>query len=1303
MLNKEKDIKDVNLLIGTWITAIRLNNAIYYLDINKVSEGFATKLLNLLFDYELEDLNKIAINYPGLDLGNFNTSKVAFQVTSSVTTDKIISSLKTIIKNNDHLKFTGGIKFLILREGEKITFTKRTTDPKNHLPAFEVGNDILYPEHLIKKISDIYDSDDFATFLKIKQLVERELPLVRKERLEEAERSMEQVTRALTKQLSDMAEKVGQREQAFDYDNFLTADFPDLVVRSQRTELRSSYLQELNIKPIFWLCGVSGTGKSSLAWLIGQAMLEKKYWIDFRDVPATEVHVHLVRSLNNSLGITPSPPASNLAEIMITIGRGGLIVLNDFPEIANVARANTIFTAMIGQAIKYGVRVLVTSNFSCSLNFKAQFGEHLSERNIPLFTATETGEVLLSFGAPEFVVKKHAKSVKILSEGYPIIINSIANYLKEKKWEIDETVINNIFKNDYNDQLNHEIYGSVVASTEDEDTLSLLYRCISIIGNFGQAELDAIASVTPAISFVNQKFEKIKGIWVQRTQFQSYQLSPLIRRLQSNFAPQLVLDLNKALGEALVKKKKLNQIEVAKCIQYFINGEAYTDAAMMLTAVLNESLKNPALFFEWGFTLYWFDTEIPKEVNVPTRLFIRFLQINVCIAANEDFEYQLADIKKILDTEEVEPRALGLAHMLFYQLEVKTDPVNAMKHLLVVFKNLPLKELLDSNKETDSNLTCEVSIWLPFCGCVRDADYTSWFTQVKEIELEKKALDPATNDAYHAAGNSLYVNLVDGRNREELWKAQLLLIKILDMALEAEFYLVAAYALKNIVFILCAEFNLYDSVETQVLAYSRLLEADSICKFLILDELGRQMFVAGHKEKSAAYLDQIIDTELPQTYVEIATTYRIYSQIKGGDYPKIGNDYLEKALNYAESYDSFQPLEKVKLYGETGISYWLSGKLEDAVAKLEQGYDLLHKIFDDSPDHQAQVIRYGSVANYIVHQMRTGTTLKEAESGAYAIPQRGWFYFTNDKLLKSGMYHMERRYMSAHVFQVAYEFLGNYDLARKWALNCIQVMLEVEDPRFAILLHGSLFYLINDREYGKALNVANYIKTHYKSHQKKAELSAFDQQIEAISEKIGEDDVVFYAFLFTPMLFKVIPDVMDGTISKQQYDQLTTDLFDLPENSVSDIAAFNFLRQIFGGLLYDRVDYWTLQDTFRNYSSDYEIEFKTVAYLLAGIHSTAEEAAKYQLSIVNRFENLYRKQFSEIVSMLIVPFFEKFWLIKAEQCKNEFYDYQLWENESIPKFMEEKGIKKVKKLFQTLNYHLDLNLPADIVTWIRNK
>ena len=68
MPNKEYDVKDILRLLGSWITEIRLENAISYLDINKVSEGFAMKLLNLLYGYELEDLTRSLKNIRGSTL-----------------------------------------------------------------------------------------------------------------------------------------------------------------------------------------------------------------------------------------------------------------------------------------------------------------------------------------------------------------------------------------------------------------------------------------------------------------------------------------------------------------------------------------------------------------------------------------------------------------------------------------------------------------------------------------------------------------------------------------------------------------------------------------------------------------------------------------------------------------------------------------------------------------------------------------------------------------------------------------------------------------------------------------------------------------------------------------------------------------------------------------------------------------------------------------------------------------------------------------------------------------------------------
>ncbi len=66
-------------------------------DLNKYCENFVRDLLNIIYDYNLENLNEYRSNEPGLDLGD-SISKVAFQVTSEKTSAKINATLEKITK-----------------------------------------------------------------------------------------------------------------------------------------------------------------------------------------------------------------------------------------------------------------------------------------------------------------------------------------------------------------------------------------------------------------------------------------------------------------------------------------------------------------------------------------------------------------------------------------------------------------------------------------------------------------------------------------------------------------------------------------------------------------------------------------------------------------------------------------------------------------------------------------------------------------------------------------------------------------------------------------------------------------------------------------------------------------------------------------------------------------------------------------------------------------------------------------------------------------------------------------------------
>ncbi len=160
----EDELKEVRRYIGIWITEVSLANAQTFFDINIISESLAQQLLNLIFGYELNDLNRLELNYPSIDLGDTKDAKIAFQVTSSISKSKINKTIESFIKNNFDKKYINGIKFFVLGRRKKMS----------HLIVSEVNfnskRDVLFVEDIINEIASLYYKDH-ATFQKIKSFL----------------------------------------------------------------------------------------------------------------------------------------------------------------------------------------------------------------------------------------------------------------------------------------------------------------------------------------------------------------------------------------------------------------------------------------------------------------------------------------------------------------------------------------------------------------------------------------------------------------------------------------------------------------------------------------------------------------------------------------------------------------------------------------------------------------------------------------------------------------------------------------------------------------------------------------------------------------------------------------------------------------------------------------------------------------------------------------------------------------------------------------------------------------------------
>ena len=111
-------------------------NSLGLMDLSKYCENYFRDILNLIYGWDLEDLNVSGPTEKGLDLGDKN-KKIAIQVTTTNTKQKIDKTLKNI--TDEHLKKYNLFKILII--GDKQNSYSSFTNPKK--VNFTVENNII--------------------------------------------------------------------------------------------------------------------------------------------------------------------------------------------------------------------------------------------------------------------------------------------------------------------------------------------------------------------------------------------------------------------------------------------------------------------------------------------------------------------------------------------------------------------------------------------------------------------------------------------------------------------------------------------------------------------------------------------------------------------------------------------------------------------------------------------------------------------------------------------------------------------------------------------------------------------------------------------------------------------------------------------------------------------------------------------------------------------------------------------------------------------------------------------------------
>ena len=150
MIETGKRIEEIVAMLSVLKMEVKSTSALGWTNLNKHTENFIKRILNLIYDLDLINLNDTTITFPGLDLGD-RYKEVAYQITATRTSTKIDETLATCLRHDLYKTFPF-IKIFILTGKQSSYAIKTETEPHFH---FSPKTDIVDVDDLYSVIQNL--------------------------------------------------------------------------------------------------------------------------------------------------------------------------------------------------------------------------------------------------------------------------------------------------------------------------------------------------------------------------------------------------------------------------------------------------------------------------------------------------------------------------------------------------------------------------------------------------------------------------------------------------------------------------------------------------------------------------------------------------------------------------------------------------------------------------------------------------------------------------------------------------------------------------------------------------------------------------------------------------------------------------------------------------------------------------------------------------------------------------------------------------------------------------------------------
>ncbi len=405
---------------------------------------------------------------------------------------------------------------------------------------------------------------------------------------------------------------------------------------------------------VHWLAlhGGPDTGKTQLAVQIAGASETCRGWVRFHHVQAiAEAHRVLEAALVAMAGWRQLPPRADwFADAFGAVGANAVIVLDDLPRIPGDDPFAEWLSRMVQAARTAGIRILSTSQFELPVRLRhGLWDDCLTDRPVPPFTDAEAGDLFRVYGADDaLLAERRLRFLNGLAAGHPLLLTATAEFLASRGWRYREEEIDALLRGDHTRQLLPEVVDRVIR-TLGESPRQFLYRLSLPIGSFDQADMTALAAVTPAVERPIERLNELLGAWVQRDTDTRFAVSPLVKPLgRSELSADVRRNCYRQLAEVIAYKREMNPLEGERAIFYNLEAGENGRAVTLYLLFLVETLREPRAEHVVPLIDKWRTAPLPEDVSVGNRLFIRAYQLAAFTKFKLDTRFVVRDVDALL-------------------------------------------------------------------------------------------------------------------------------------------------------------------------------------------------------------------------------------------------------------------------------------------------------------------------------------------------------------------------------------------------------------------------------------------------------------------------------------------------------------------------------------------------------------------------------------------------------------------------------------------------------------------------------